>query len=102
MILQDGYWGFGDDAMTGCKPCDCDMGGAEHNTCDRITGQCTCRPHVTGRRCDEPIRGYFSPELDYILLEAENAEITGVQPIYNISVCRICSRCNLTVIHLTR
>ena len=76
--VQIGYWGYGVDTVGGCKPCDCDMGGAVHNDCDQLTGQCVCRPNVIGRRCNELYSGYFSPELDYLILEAEEANITGV------------------------
>ena len=77
-ILQDGYWGFGEDSLTGCKQCDCDMGGSVSNNCDKLTGQCHCRPNVVGKRCNEPAPGYFAPDLDHILFEAEEADIIGV------------------------
>ena len=34
-----GYWGL-TDSQDGCKPCDCDVGGAYDNMCDVHTGQC--------------------------------------------------------------
>lgn len=33
------YYGLSDE-RDGCKPCDCDLGGAYDNFCDVITGQC--------------------------------------------------------------
>lgn len=35
-----GYWGLS-DSQEGCKPCDCDIGGAYDNMCDVVTGQCS-------------------------------------------------------------
>ncbi|XP_055926474.1 laminin subunit beta-1-like [Argiope bruennichi] len=60
----------------GCKPCNCDPGGALDNNCDVITGQCRCRAHVSGRRCDQPESGFFAGSLDYITYEAELAKGT--------------------------
>jgi len=42
-----------------CEPCDCDFTGALDNDCDVSTGQCKCRPHVAGRRCDRCAPGTY-------------------------------------------
>ena len=70
--VQDQYWGLQSGEVDGCKPCDCDVGGALDNMCDSITGQCRCRPHIGGRRYDRPLDGYFVPNLDYLVYEAED------------------------------
>lgn len=54
----------------GCEPCDCNAGGAVDNHCDVITGQCTCRPNMQGRRCEEPKQHHYVPSLHNIY-EAE-------------------------------
>ena len=77
--MQPHYYGLSADEE-GCKYCDCDPGGALSNDCDHATGQCQCRPHVTGRRCDQPEEGYFVPFLDHRTYEAENARIVGGTP----------------------
>lgn len=64
------HWGLSED-RDGCRPCDCDVGGAYDNNCDVISGQCRCRPHVVGRRCDRPEQGYFAGLMDYLVYEAE-------------------------------
>lgn len=66
----------------GCKACDCDPGGSYDNNCDVITGQCRCRAHVSGRRCDQPESGYFSGNLDYMVYEAELSKGTPVCYIF--------------------
>ena len=50
---QDGFY----DAADGCHPCNCDMGHASSNTCDKSTGQCDCPagvPFVNTRRSVSP------------------------------------------------
>ncbi|XP_073967675.1 laminin subunit alpha-1-like [Choristoneura fumiferana] len=44
------------DAVVGCN---CSSLGAESNACDIRSGQCRCRPHVTGRACDTCEEGYW-------------------------------------------
>uniref|UniRef100_A0A3Q3M5F7 Laminin subunit beta-4-like n=1 Tax=Labrus bergylta TaxID=56723 RepID=A0A3Q3M5F7_9LABR len=67
-----GFWGLGSSVFR-CSPCDCDIGGAQINTCSPENGQCYCLPNMVGRRCSEPAQGYFLPLLDYFLYEAELA-----------------------------
>ncbi|XP_071964129.1 laminin subunit alpha-1-like [Antedon mediterranea] len=55
----DGYYG---DPTTGtgrCFPCECDKLGSVSNTCDKVTGHCTCLAGVMGPLCDqcEPLYG---------------------------------------------
>uniref|UniRef100_T1KI06 Laminin subunit beta-1 n=1 Tax=Tetranychus urticae TaxID=32264 RepID=T1KI06_TETUR len=57
----------------GCRPCNCDPSGSYDLQCNLTTGQCPCRPHITGQRCDTIEPGYFVPTLDSILFEAEEA-----------------------------
>lgn len=74
-----GHYGLLSNYTNGCLQCDCDEGGAFDNNCDMATGQCRCRPHAVGRRCDAPEQGYFAPWLDYLRTEAENSELSPVR-----------------------
>ncbi|XP_049892775.1 laminin subunit beta-1b [Epinephelus moara] len=66
------HWGLSND-MDGCRPCDCDQGGAVNNNCDPHTGQCVCREHMFGRRCDKVESGFYFISLDHYTYEAEDA-----------------------------
>lgn len=66
LVILSGYYG---DALAipkgDCKPCRCDPTGTESSgegplLCDQITGQCQCKPNVTGINCDQCKPGYFN------------------------------------------
>ncbi|XP_059520740.1 laminin subunit beta-2 isoform X1 [Myotis daubentonii] len=80
-----GHWGLSHD-MLGCRPCDCDVGGAVDPQCNEATGQCRCRPHMVGRRCDQVQSGYFRPFLDHMTLEAEEAGGQQVAVVERLAV----------------
>lgn len=46
---------FGDPRLPGgsCHPCQCNPGGSVDGNCDSATGQCVCKPGVTGQLCEE-------------------------------------------------
>uniref|UniRef100_A0AAY4BRF8 Laminin subunit beta-1 n=1 Tax=Denticeps clupeoides TaxID=299321 RepID=A0AAY4BRF8_9TELE len=67
------HWGLSND-MDGCRPCDCDLGGALNNDCSAETGQCQCREHMFGRRCDQVESGFYFIALDHYTYEAEDAK----------------------------
>ncbi|XP_061592831.1 laminin subunit beta-2 [Cololabis saira] len=72
------YWGLSND-LAGCRPCDCDFGGAVNNRCMMESGQCDCRMHLIGRQCSDVQPGYFCAPLDFYKYEAEDA--TGHAPV---------------------
>ncbi|XP_015510641.1 laminin subunit beta-1-like isoform X1 [Neodiprion pinetum] len=70
------YWGLSEE-QDGCKPCDCDLGGAYDNFCDVVTGQCRCRRNIGGRTCNEPEQSYYTVSLDFLIYEGENSRASS-------------------------
>ncbi|KAJ7416023.1 laminin subunit beta-2 [Pitangus sulphuratus] len=68
------HWGLNHD-LQGCRPCDCDVGGARNNLCAMETGQCQCRSHVMGRQCEQVEPGFYRINLDHYTYEAEDARL---------------------------
>jgi hypothetical protein len=62
-----------DDSNEGCKPCECSIEGSISQQCNNITGECLCRPHAKGRKCDEIEQGFYCPGLDHLKFDAVNA-----------------------------
>ncbi|KAL4649093.1 laminin subunit alpha-2 [Arapaima gigas] len=50
------YWG--NDIVTGCKSCDCDVVGSVTLQCNVNTGCCFCRDQFSGEKCNECKMGY--------------------------------------------
>ncbi|XP_041363873.1 laminin subunit alpha-2-like [Gigantopelta aegis] len=55
----------------GCSACECDPGGALSPVCHKVSGQCTCRPNLSGRQCDSPDQGFYYPSLYFINAQFE-------------------------------
>ncbi|XP_034394038.1 laminin subunit beta-2 [Cyclopterus lumpus] len=43
----------------GALPCQCDPQGSVSGECDKVGGQCRCKPNVMGRRCDQCAPGTY-------------------------------------------
>ncbi|KAG7265986.1 hypothetical protein CRUP_012646, partial [Coryphaenoides rupestris] len=43
----------------GALPCQCDPQGSLSAECDKVGGQCLCKPNVIGRRCDQCAPGTY-------------------------------------------
>ncbi|NXU49301.1 LAMB1 protein, partial [Turnix velox] len=68
------HWGLSHD-LPGCRPCNCDVGGAHSNLCAVGTGQCQCRSHLMGRQCGQVEPGFYRINLDHYTYEAEDAQL---------------------------
>lgn len=65
--------------LNGCRPCDCDVGGAMGDTCDVTNGQCICKRNITGRQCHQVQPGFYFTKMDLYTYEAEFAKGFGVR-----------------------
>ncbi|XP_036940486.1 laminin subunit alpha-3-like isoform X2 [Acanthopagrus latus] len=48
--------------LLGCEGCGCSPNGIKTDAgpdCDRVTGQCSCKPRIGGRQCDRCAPGYY-------------------------------------------
>ncbi|XP_015258513.1 PREDICTED: laminin subunit alpha-1-like, partial [Cyprinodon variegatus] len=72
---RDGFSGrscdrcaFGHYGYPSCSACSCDLAGTHETFCNRTlgvcecgrTGECGCKPGVSGRRCEECVSGWFA------------------------------------------
>ncbi|XP_064486972.1 laminin subunit alpha-like [Ornithodoros turicata] len=76
----EGTYELQEGDLFGCQDCGCDVGGSVGTSCDPGTGQCRCRPRVTGRRCDEPLQAHFFPTLHQHRLEVEEGRTPSGVP----------------------
>lgn len=55
------YWNLNVSNSAGCEECDCFIDGTVGalDTCDSKSGQCSCKPSVSGRSCNECRDGMF-------------------------------------------
>jgi coxsackievirus/adenovirus receptor len=58
-VCQKHLYSIGFYTLGQAKSCECDPTGSLSLLCDPLGGQCECKPHVTGRRCDQCMPGTF-------------------------------------------
>jgi len=98
-VCEDGFYNL--QSGQGCQTCGCDPIGSYNQTCDIFTGQCFCRPGVTGLRCDhcEPRKYGFSLEgckeceCDTIGSKDLQCDASGQCPCLENVEGRRCDRC---------
>ncbi|XP_040059097.2 laminin subunit beta-3 [Gasterosteus aculeatus] len=56
-----GYYDLSPSNPLGCSECSCSPDGSLSDACDPITGQCTCRSHFRGLKCEVCSQGYWKP-----------------------------------------
>jgi hypothetical protein len=52
---EDGYYNLGADLSNGCLSCGCYEPGTRNDSmiCNKVTGDCDCKPNVQGRSCNQ-------------------------------------------------
>ncbi|VDP12271.1 unnamed protein product [Onchocerca flexuosa] len=77
----DGFFQLELHNQFGCQACNCDVGGALGIGCDVETGECRCRPRITGQKCDRPIENHYFPTLWHNKYEAEDGISVEQNPV---------------------
>ncbi|XP_046665340.1 laminin subunit gamma-1 isoform X1 [Homalodisca vitripennis] len=91
-----GYYGDALALQKGdCKPCQCYLPGTEMTgsgppVCDQLSGQCQCKPHVTGTNCDQCQAGYFN------IISGQGCQSCNCDPVgsLNQSCDTVTGQCN--------
>ncbi|KAL3869139.1 hypothetical protein ACJMK2_041856, partial [Sinanodonta woodiana] len=98
-FCREGYYGT---AINGdCKLCDCHPGGSRSMICNRSNGQCECKEHFIGQRCDRCQAGYGNIERSCLPCNCSKIGSLDVRchPMSGQCVCRpgimglTCDRC---------
>lgn len=71
---KPGYYGLSASNSDGCQPCNCNKEFSYSGYCDIVTGQCSCKPHTTGLKCEQIEANFFCPHIDSLKYEAEYSE----------------------------
>lgn len=46
-------------SLSGCRPCECDVEGSVILACNKSSGQCPCKVHSLGRKCNTCPSGFY-------------------------------------------
>jgi len=57
LAYENGFCVSCDLHVSRCEACGCDPVGGFNGTCHPQTGQCLCKPYVTGDKCDACVEG---------------------------------------------
>ena len=70
---KDGFYVVKTDHVFSCQPCQCSPGGSLHEVCDKLTGHCKCKAHITGTKCEELASGgYYLPSIWKYIFDGKN------------------------------
>ncbi|KAK6194781.1 hypothetical protein SNE40_000340 [Patella caerulea] len=71
-VCKDGFYQFprGMPAQS-CLSCGCDPGGSVTKGCDKTSGKCVCKDHITGDKCTTIESNFYVPTVDDFRLEPE-------------------------------
>ncbi|XP_033109167.1 laminin subunit alpha-like [Anneissia japonica] len=73
---EDGAYQLSEGNSFGCTACNCDIGGAVNNVCNKFTGNCICKPRIRGQNCDQPEFAHYFADLYQYKYEIELGQTT--------------------------
>ena len=76
LLEKDGFYILFPDDASSCQSCGCSLSSSVSWTCDKISGQCTCKSGLTGRTCDIIEDFHWLPFLEGLIYEAEFAVLS--------------------------
>ncbi|XP_023597830.1 laminin subunit alpha-3 isoform X2 [Trichechus manatus latirostris] len=78
--------------LAGCESCNCSLRGSVGTAtpeCDRDSGQCRCKPRITGRQCDQCASGFYQfPECVPCNCSQEGTEPGVCDPRTGACLCK--------------
>lgn len=78
---KQGYFSLKGPDVFGCKRCLCDVGGSARQTCNSVTGACTCLRGVGGDNCNRvESSSFYSPTLHQFKIELEDGLTENDKP----------------------
>ncbi|XP_015822830.1 laminin subunit alpha-5 isoform X1 [Nothobranchius furzeri] len=100
---------FGCHPVVGCEVCNCSQIGIASTdvSCDTLNGQCRCKNHVVGRRCDRCAPGFYGyPNCRPCDCNEAGAEEDVCDPFTGQCLCKEnvqgsrCNQCRIGTFHL--
>lgn len=58
-FCRDSVFSITANHNTGALPCQCDFYGSYSFECEKFGGQCQCKNHIIGRKCEACKTGYY-------------------------------------------
>ena len=93
---KPGYWGFGEDLLSGCKSCiDCNEEGTVGGSCRQTDGICICKDGWFGNKCDKVCDAcYENGTINKTRCDKENGFCTCHDGFYGFKCLFKCPLCD--------
>ena len=95
-FCKPGYWGFGEDLLSGCKSCIyCNKEGTVGGSCRQTDGICICKDGWFGNKCDKVCDAcYENGTINKTRCDKENGFCTCLDGFYGFKCLFKCPLCD--------